>query len=36
MLNGKMPIIPEIIEQHAEDAAFNWLLRDNAVSATTL
>jgi uncharacterized protein (TIGR02270 family) len=27
-----MPIIPEIIEQHAEDAAFNWLLRDNAVS----
>lgn len=26
-----MPIIPEIIEQHAENAAFNWLLRDDAV-----
>jgi uncharacterized protein (TIGR02270 family) len=27
-----MPIIPSIIEQHAEDAAFNWLLRDRAIS----
>jgi uncharacterized protein (TIGR02270 family) len=27
------PIIPEIIEQHAEEAAFLWLLRDAAVLA---
>ncbi len=27
-----MTVIPIIIEQHAEDAAFNWLLRDSAVS----
>jgi uncharacterized protein (TIGR02270 family) len=27
-----MPIIPDIMEQHAEEAAFNWLLRDRAVS----
>lgn len=27
-----MAIIPIIIEQHAENAAFNWLLRDRAVS----
>lgn len=34
VLNVKhtMPIIPVIIEQHAEEAAFNWLLRDYAVS----
>ena len=30
-MNHKMPIIPVIIEQHTEDAAFNWLLRDRAV-----
>ena len=28
-----MTIIPIIIEQHAEDTAFNWLLRDSAVHA---
>ena len=28
----RMTVIPIIIEQHAEDAAFNWLLRDAAVS----
>ena len=27
-----MLIIPSIVEQHAEEAAFNWLLRDNVVS----
>lgn len=27
-----MPIIPNILEQHSEEAAFNWLLRDIAVS----
>lgn len=27
-----MQIIPDIVEQHAEEAAFNWLLRDSAVS----
>ncbi len=27
-----VPIIPVIIEQHVENAAFNWLLRDRAVS----
>ncbi len=27
-----MPIITTIIEQHAEEAAFNWLLRDSAVA----
>ncbi len=27
-----MTVIPIIIEQHAEDAAFNWLLRDADVS----
>ena len=27
-----MTIIPRIIEQHAEDAAFNWLIRNYAVS----
>ncbi len=32
LMAHKMPIIPTIIEQHAEDAAFNWLLRDRAVS----
>src|SRR5437016_12004830 len=26
-------IIPEIVQQHAEEAAFLWLLRDAAVSA---
>lgn len=31
-MNNKMSIIPVIIEQHAEEAAFNWLLRDGAVS----
>jgi uncharacterized protein (TIGR02270 family) len=29
----RMPIIPVINEQHAEDAAFSWLLHDRAVSA---
>lgn len=28
-----MTVIPIIIEQHAEDAAFHWLLRDSAVHA---
>jgi uncharacterized protein (TIGR02270 family) len=28
-----MPIIPTIVSQHAEEAAFLWLLRDNAVHA---
>ncbi|MDG6025323.1 MAG: TIGR02270 family protein [Candidatus Brocadia sp.] len=28
-----MTVIPIIIEQHAEDAAFHWLLRDSAVYA---
>jgi hypothetical protein len=28
----RMTVIPIIIEQHAEDASFNWLLRDAAVS----
>ncbi len=36
-LSGKkeirMTVIPIIIEQHAEEAAFNWLLRDAAVNA---
>jgi uncharacterized protein (TIGR02270 family) len=27
------PVIPHIIDQHAEEAAFLWLLRDRAVSA---
>lgn len=27
-----MRILPDIVEQHAEEAAFNWLLRDSAVS----
>jgi uncharacterized protein (TIGR02270 family) len=27
------PVIPHIIDQHAEEAAFLWLLRHNAVSA---
>lgn len=27
-----MPIISNIVEQHAEEAAFNWLLRDSALS----
>ena len=27
-----MSIIPNIIEQHAEEATFNWLLRDSAVT----
>ena len=27
----KMAIIPVIVEQHAEDASFLWLLRDSAV-----
>lgn len=27
------PVIPHIIDQHAEEAAFLWLLRDQAVSA---
>ena len=33
--NLSMPntIIPKIVEQHAEEAAFLWLLRDNAVYA---
>ena len=29
--NIKMAIIPVIVEQHAEEAAFLWLLRDSAV-----
>ncbi len=28
------PILPEIVGQHAEEAAFLWLLRDRAVAAT--
>jgi hypothetical protein len=28
-----VPVIPTIIEQHAEEAAFLWLLRDAAVRA---
>jgi uncharacterized protein (TIGR02270 family) len=27
-----MEIIKSVIEQHAEDASFNWMLRDTAVS----
>lgn len=30
--NMKMAVIPIIIEQHAEEAAFLWLLRNNAVN----
>ena len=28
-----MPIIADIVSQHAEEAAFQWLLRDTAVHA---
>ena len=31
-LKNKMAIITGIIDQHAEEAAFNWLMRSNAVS----
>jgi uncharacterized protein (TIGR02270 family) len=32
--NCRMPtIIPEVVSQHAEEAAFLWLLRDNAIGA---
>jgi uncharacterized protein (TIGR02270 family) len=31
-MSNVMPIIPIIIDQHAEETAFNWLLRDRAVS----
>ena len=27
-----VPIISAIIDQHAENASFNWLLRDKAIS----
>jgi uncharacterized protein (TIGR02270 family) len=30
-VNSKSPVIPTIIDQHAEAAAFHWLLRDAAV-----
>jgi hypothetical protein len=30
-MNNPSPIIPEIIDQHAEEAAFLWLRRDAAV-----
>ncbi|NOQ63954.1 MAG: TIGR02270 family protein [Methyloprofundus sp.] len=33
MLNLKKSIIPHIIDQHAEEAAFLWLLRNDAVNA---
>ncbi|MEE9344924.1 MAG: TIGR02270 family protein [Methylococcales bacterium] len=33
MLNQAKQIIPHIIDQHAEEAAFLWLLRNNAVDA---
>ena len=29
--NIKVPIIPEIISQHAEESSFLWLLRDSAI-----
>lgn len=32
-MRQQAPIIPHIIDQHAEEAAFFWLLRSNAVSA---
>ncbi len=33
MLNQVKNVIPHIIDQHAEEAAFLWLLRNNAVDA---
>ena len=33
MLNQSKAVIPHIIDQHAEEAAFLWLLRNNAVDA---
>ncbi|MGH8498653.1 MAG: TIGR02270 family protein, partial [Methylococcales bacterium] len=33
MITKTNPVIPHIIDQHAEEAAFLWLLRDRAVSA---
>lgn len=33
MLNQTKAVIPHIIDQHAEEAAFLWLLRNNAVDA---
>lgn len=33
MTTKPYPVIPHIIDQHAEEAAFLWLLRDRAVSA---
>ena len=32
-MNSNCPVIPVVIEQHAEEAAFLWLLRDAAVYA---
>jgi uncharacterized protein (TIGR02270 family) len=32
-MTKSLPVIPHIIDQHAEEAAFLWLLRDRAVSA---
>ena len=29
--SSKLPVIADIISQHAEEASFLWLLRDNAV-----
>jgi len=33
MFNTEKAVIPHIIDQHAEEASFLWLLRNNAVSA---
>ena len=33
MLNPDKAVIPHIIDQHAEEASFLWLLRNNAVNA---
>jgi hypothetical protein len=30
-VHSKSTVIPVVIEQHAEEAAFHWLLRDAAV-----
>jgi uncharacterized protein (TIGR02270 family) len=32
-MNQVLPVIPHIIDQHAEEAAFLWMLRDRAVHA---
>lgn len=32
-MNQALPVIPHIIDQHAEEAAFLWQLRNNAVNA---